>query len=127
MTAAEAFLLHITRRGLEGDSAAARAALDAIEGARARRGDDGHPELTIIIRALISPGSITNALVRLRMAIKQDPYRKTARMTIEPWLAEAALARMDENALTVPQQQMIWKATRTPWKVKWPIWWCYQE
>src|SRR3712207_3329791 len=37
VTAAEAFLLHVTKRGLEGDGAAARAALAAIEEARAAR------------------------------------------------------------------------------------------
>ena len=38
VTAAEAFLLHVTKRGLEGDGAAARAAMAAIEEARAARG-----------------------------------------------------------------------------------------
>ena len=37
VTAAEAFLLHLTKRGLEGDNAAARAAMAAIEEARAVR------------------------------------------------------------------------------------------
>src|SRR5688572_5502186 len=39
VTAAEAFLLHVTKRGLEGDGAAARAAMAAIEDARASRLD----------------------------------------------------------------------------------------
>jgi len=39
ITAAEAFLLQLTQRGLAGDSAAARASLEAIEAARASRGD----------------------------------------------------------------------------------------
>ena len=38
VTAAEAFLLQLTKKGLEGDSAAARAALESIEAARAKRG-----------------------------------------------------------------------------------------
>ena len=37
VTAAEAFLLQITKKGLEGDGAAARAAMAAIEEARASR------------------------------------------------------------------------------------------
>src|SRR6266498_2829427 len=37
ITAAEAFLLHLTKRGLEGDSAAARAAIRAIEEVRGKR------------------------------------------------------------------------------------------
>src|ERR1700726_2101515 len=38
VTAAEAFLLQLTKRGLEGDGAAARASLAAIEEARERQG-----------------------------------------------------------------------------------------
>jgi len=41
VTAAEAFLLHLAKRGLEGDSAAARAATRAIEEALAARPDLG--------------------------------------------------------------------------------------
>src|SRR5919206_2002294 len=41
VTAAEAFLLHMAKRGLEGDGAAARAAMAAIEEARAARGANG--------------------------------------------------------------------------------------
>src|SRR3569833_2781123 len=40
VTAAEAFLLHLTKRGMEGDSASARASLAAIEEAGARRQAD---------------------------------------------------------------------------------------
>ena len=41
VTAAEAFLLHMTKRGLDGDGAAARSAMAAIEEARAARGANG--------------------------------------------------------------------------------------
>ena len=37
VTAAEAFLLYLTKRGLEGDGAAARSAMAVIEEARAAR------------------------------------------------------------------------------------------
>src|SRR6476661_1259910 len=40
VTAAEAFLLQLTQKGLAGDSAAARASLDAIEAARAKQQRD---------------------------------------------------------------------------------------
>ena len=39
VTAAEAFLLQLTQKGLAGDSAATRASLEAIEAALARLGD----------------------------------------------------------------------------------------
>src|SRR5205085_2985099 len=41
VTAAEAFILQLTKKGLEGDSASARASLTAIENARAARGARG--------------------------------------------------------------------------------------
>ena len=58
----------------------------------------------------------------LRMATKLDPYRETARMALEPWLVEAALADFDRK-LSPAEQRTIVKATRTPHKVKWPEWW----
>ena len=41
VTAAEAFLVHMTKRGLEGDGAAARSAMAAIDVARSARGANG--------------------------------------------------------------------------------------
>lgn len=126
MTAAEAFLLHITRRGLEGDGAAARAAMAAIEEARARRIPDEDQRPKVIIVRGIAPGAVNTAMLPLRMAVTLDPCRDTARTVIEPWLVEAALARLGERRLTLGEQAVVWKAARTPWKVKWPAWWEYQ-
>jgi hypothetical protein len=53
---------------------------------------------------------------------KLDPYRETARMVLEPWLIEAALARLDRR-LSPADQRIILKATRTPHGVRWPDWW----
>jgi hypothetical protein len=119
VTAAEAFLLQLTKRGLEGDGAASRATLDMIEQARERRGPEG--PLTIV-RTIVDPGSVTYALLPLRIARKLDPYRETARIMLEPWIVEAALARLDRT-LSPAEQQTIVRATRTPHKVKWPEWW----
>ena len=119
--AAEAFLLHITKRGLEGDGPAARATMAAIEEARAARGGDSEA-LTIIVR-IVSPGSISGALTALRMAVKHDRYRPTARIALEPWLVEKALERLGDRRLSHEEQATVWKATRTPKKVKWPDWW----
>jgi hypothetical protein len=57
----------------------------------------------------------------LRMAKKLDPYRETA-LPLEPWLVEAALARLPKT-LSPADQQIIVNATRTPHKVEWPEWW----
>lgn len=123
MTAAEAFLLHITRQGLEGDGAAARATMAAIEEARARGSGNQRDGIIRVVIKGVCPSAVNSAMEPLRMAVKLDPWRDTARMAIEPWLVEAALARLGDRALTRSEQKIVWKATRTPWKVKWPDWW----
>jgi hypothetical protein len=123
VTAAEAFLLKLTKSGLEGDSAAARASLAAIEHAREQHNAGlGGPRISVIVREIVEPGSVTSALQPLRMARKLDPYRETAQIALEPWLVEAALARLDRR-LSPADQRTIVKATRTPHRVRWPDWW----
>jgi hypothetical protein len=121
ITAAEAFLLQLTKRGLEGDDAAARASLAVIEEARESQGA-GQSQISAIVLASVAPGSVTPALEPLRMARKLDPYRETARIALEPWLVEAALARLSQP-LSPTDQRIVVKATRTPHKVRWPEWW----
>jgi hypothetical protein len=121
VTAAEAFLLQLTKRALEGDGAAARESLAMIEQAREAHGV-GRPQLSAIVNVMVAPGSVTSALEPLRMAKKLDPYRETARMALEPWLVEVALARLS-RPLSPADQRIVVKATRTPHKVRWPKWW----
>jgi hypothetical protein len=78
--------------------------------------------VSTIVVVMVAPGSVTSALEPLRMARKLDPYRETARMALEPWLVETALARLG-RALSPADQQIIVKAARTPHRVKWPKWW----
>ena len=122
VTAAEAFYLQMLKRGLEGNTAAARAAIAAIEQVKERQ-DAEEPLIITIVRFGVDPGSVTRALEPLRMARKLDPYRDTARMALEPWLVESALARLEKKRLSLDEQKVIVKATRTPRKVKWPDWW----
>jgi hypothetical protein len=117
----EAFLLQLTKRGLEGDGAASRATLAVIEEAKERLSTD-HGFISVIVRMIVAPGSVTYALMPLRMAKKLDPYHETARMALEPWLVEAALTRLDRT-LSPADQRTIVKATRTPHRVRWPDWW----
>jgi hypothetical protein len=121
VTAAVAFVLQLTKRGLEGDDAAARVALAMIEQARERQGA-GQSGISAIVFAGVAPGSVTCALAPLRMATKLDPYRETARMVLEPWLVEAALVQLGDKP-SPAEQRIIVQATRTPHKVKWPDWW----
>jgi len=122
VTAAEAFLLQLTQKGLAGDSAAARASLDAIEQARSARGDD-LPSVDTIIVSSISSGADA-ILEPLGIARKKFPADKErVRWELDPWIVEAALQRLDGQRLNENEQQEIWNATRMPEKVAWPDWW----
>ena len=122
VTAAEAFLLQLTRKGLQGDSAAARASLTAIENARASRILPDDP-LTIV-RILTIGCSIGTALETLRLAVKKHPLdEKRVRWELRPWIVEAALDRLAPRRLTGDEQREVWNATLTPEKVQWPDWW----
>lgn len=122
MSAAEAFMLHMAKRGLEGDGPAGRALMTAIEEVQGQKAVVENIVLTIVHR-IVTPGSVNEALEPLRMARKLDPHRPTARMMLEPWIVEAALARLGDRKLTSEEQQIVLAATRTPHKVHWPDWW----
>lgn len=123
VTAAEAFLLQLAKQGLEGDSGAARQTLRSIDEARARNVLPDNMEALTIVMLSVIPGSVTTALEPLRMGRKLDRFRPTARMALEPWIVEAALARLGSRRLTPDEQRIIVQATRTPRKVNWPEWW----
>jgi hypothetical protein len=93
----------IAKRGVEGDSAAARASLSVLEEVRKRQGPSG----PLIISSAGRAGSVTPALEPLRMASKLDPYRETARIALEPWIVEAALARLPESLSPADQRTLI--------------------
>ena len=92
-----------------------------IEQARERQGA-GQSRINAIVMVGVAPGSVTSALEPLRIARKLDPYRETAQIALEPWLVEAALARLGRT-LSPAEQRTIINATRTPHKVRWPEWW----
>src|SRR5215210_6565334 len=123
VTAAEAFLLYMTKRGLEGDGAAARSAMAAIEEARSARGANGNGDILAIVQTVVAPGSVNSALEPLRMASKLDRYRPSARMVLEPWLVEEALSRLGDRRLSLAEQAKVVRAVRTPSKVRWRDWW----
>lgn len=124
VTAAEAFLLQLTQKGLAGDSAAARSSLEAIEKAKSSRGADGEI-LTVIILKSVGHG-IDAILEPLSIAVLKYPTDKDRiRWEINPWIIEAAFARRGNDPLSAEQQKEIWSNTRTPNKVKWPEWWSY--
>ena len=125
MTAEQAFLFHKTKKGLSNDSKAARAMLKAIDEARELRFAlyPVQPHIEFRFPSLDTGKSLSRVLEPLKMARKLDPYGPSARVQLEPWLVEAALARRGDEPLSVEQQKIVVEATRTPWKVKWPKWW----
>lgn len=121
-TAAEAFLLQLTQKGLAGDSAATRDALDVIEKARAERGDDRQDIDTIILSSISSGAdAILETLGLAKLKYPSD--EKRVRWELNPWIIELALERLGEKRLTVEEQQVVWAAMCTPGKVTWPDWW----
>lgn len=122
MSAAEAFMLHLAKRGLEGDGPAGRALMTTIEEVSGQKAASDTMPMTIV-HSIVTPGSVNGALEPLRMARKLDPYRPSARMMLEPWIVEAALARLGDRRLSREEQEIVLAATRTPHKVRWPDWW----
>jgi hypothetical protein len=116
--AAEAFALILSKAGLQGDCAAGLAALAGIKQDKERH-SGGLDEIGTIF---LVGYSFRLALKPLRMARKLDALRETARLVLEPWIVEAALARLPQP-LSPADQQIVVKATRTPRKVSWPEWW----
>lgn len=122
MSAAEAFMLHLAKRGLEGDGPAGRALMTTIEEISGQKVEAEAKPLTIV-NTTVTPGSVNSALEPLRIARKLDPYRPSARMMLEPWIVEAALARLADRKISRDEQEVVLAATRTPHKVTWPDWW----
>ena len=124
VTAAEAFLLQLTRKGLQGDSASTRSSLAAIETARASRGarDAGD-----IVRVVLVSFSVCTVLEALGMGVKRNPLDKErVRWELQPWIVEAALARLGPRVLPADEQREVWHVTRKPQTVNWPEWWTYR-
>lgn len=121
VTAAEAFLLQLTRKGLAGDSAAARASLAAIEAARARKAATIEPQIT---RVLILGYTIGCSLKALGLGVKRFPLdEKRVHWLLQPWIVQAALQRFGSKRLTKEEQRKVWNVTKAPEQVAWPEWW----
>ena len=73
VTAAESFVLQLIKLGLDGDSAANRAAIAAMGDIR----DTGFsgPDILEIIWFCVDPGSVSAAVECLRLGTKLDRYR----------------------------------------------------
>ena len=122
VTAAEAFLLQLTKKGLQGDSASARASLAAIEAARATRPSEQQIPVRFVWK-FVTPGAVGCSLDALGLAVKRNKYSENARYELKPWIVEAALARLSSRRLSVEEQRVVVEATYKPDQIKWPEWW----
>lgn len=121
VTAAEAFLLQLTQKGLAGDSAAARASLAAIEEARAIRPAADQTHIRRIIFIAMGIGVVMRDL---GLAIKTNGQsEELVRWWLKPWIVEAALARFGDLRLTRAEQREVWNVIRKPETIVWPDWW----
>lgn len=121
VTAAEAFILQLTKKGLEGDSAAARASLAAIEKARASRPAHAVGETIRIQFRTFGLCCVVEDLGIGMLIHKTDKER--SRLMLKPWIVEAALARLGDRRLSLEEQEIVVASVRTPEKVRWPDWW----
>lgn len=133
ITASEAFLLHMTKVGLNGDSHAARSTMAALENLREKRAQNERllrPDMVEIFHRIRESekkygrrDSVSDILCRFKMATKIHKYQSTTRTLLSPWLVEAALERLGNRRLTPDEQETVVAATRRPHRVRWPNWW----
>ncbi len=122
VTAAEAFLLQLTKKGLEGCSASARASLASIEQARALRHDSiDRPKILRVVLVASGHSHIAEKLGIGTSANRTDKRR--VRFHLKPWIVQAAVDRMKANQLDLAAQAIVVASTRTPENVEWPDWW----
>lgn len=122
VTAAEAFMLQLTKKGLEGCSASARASLASIEQAREARQatDDELTEVRIIFRMF----GLCCVVEDLGLAFRiNETSEEEVRLMLKPWIVEAAIARMVPGQLNLDEQRTVLDSTHNPSKVRWPEWW----
>lgn len=125
VTAAEAFILKLTQKGLAGDSAAARSSLAAIEAAREKR---PNPSAGIkrIVLTMVGMG-ISTIIGVLGIALKKNPRdEQRVKWLLRPWIVEEALKRRGGRPLSIDEQREVWANTLAPEKVQWPDWWSFR-
>lgn len=122
ITAAEAFILQLTKKGLEGCSASARASLASIEQARSvqTQGQDDQVQVRLCWQVF----GIDCVVEDLGMAVRLNRYTKeNCRLMLKPWIVEAAVKRMKPGQVSAEEQKSVLASTQSAAKVAWPEWW----
>jgi hypothetical protein len=72
--------------------------------------------------------TIGGAMRALGLAVKLHALNKDkVCWKLQPWIVEAALARLGSRQLSAEEQRTIVDATRDPAKVSWPDWWIVSQ
>ena len=122
VTAAEAFLLQLAKKGLEGCGTSARASLASIEVARAAR--QLNDDRSQIIQFKIRFFGLCCIVEDLGMAVRlNEGSQEKVKLMLKPWIVEAALERLSPGQLSTDEQRIVLASVRTPEKVGWPEWW----
>ena len=121
MAADEAFLLHLVRQGLAKEGPLRSLAMEAMDQPQAQ--PRSRKQRLVIFTRYPGTGDIDKPMRQIGMAHLLDPFRPSAKLVIEPWLVQVALARLGDRRLTAAEQQTIVTATRKPHSAKWPDWW----
>ncbi|WP_420822785.1 DUF5681 domain-containing protein [Sphingomonas mesophila] len=121
----EAFLLQLTAKGLAGDSVMTRAALQAFEFDALH--SPPQQSRVIVYSVYPEPGDLRQTIQQIGVATLLDGYRPSARLALETWVIEEALARLGDRQLAVDEQRIVLAAARMPNKVRWPAWWSVYE
>lgn len=122
VTAAEAFLLQLAKKGLEGCGASARASLSSIENARTARQLNDGPMANIQFKLRLF--GLCCIVEDLGMAVRlNEQSEENVKLMLKPWIVEAALKHLAPRQLSREEQRVVLAAVRTPQKVRWPDWW----
>lgn len=122
VTAAEAFILQLTKKGLEGCGPSARASLASIE--RAREAKQAQSDQFNDIQVTIRLFGLCCIVENFGMAVRLYPTcSEKVRLELKPWIVQAALDRMTPNHLSLDEQATVRASVRSPEKVVWPQWW----
>ncbi|WP_421992473.1 DUF5681 domain-containing protein [Qipengyuania sp.] len=125
VTVEQAFLLQLMHKGLKGESAENRYVLDAVQQARTRREQAAVEQFDMPVKFI--KNGVDVILEDLGLAVlKFSTDKSRARWELNPWIVEKALDRIGVLELSEEEQRIVWEATRTPRKVKWPEWWTYE-
>jgi hypothetical protein len=122
LRADEAFLRQLINRGIKEGGRWTSLATRAITICQRVLGSSVQRP-TIVFSVYPSAGEINQTMRRLKMATKLEPYSPSAKMVIEPWLVQAALARLGDRQFSLEEQRVIMTSTRKPHTVQWPDWW----